>query len=117
MTHFFVRVDRAYERVEVADIRYLEASKNYCKIWLAERHVVAPVSLKNMESRLPANEFFRIHRAYVISLRYLKGFDHLRVLLDGQELPIGDGRFNELKQAVVLLQTQPDGAANEVGKV
>jgi DNA-binding LytR/AlgR family response regulator len=117
MTHFFVRQGKAYERVEVAEIRYLESSKNYCKIFLAQRYVFVSVSLKQMELQLPASHFIRVHRAYIISLRHLRSFDYSKAWVDGKELPIGDGRFSELKQAVTILRAQPAGAGKEVEKV
>jgi two-component system LytT family response regulator len=118
MTHFFVRQGRAYERVEVADILYLESSKNYCKIWLAQRYVFVPLSLKQMESQLPTGEFIRIHRAYLISLRHLKAFNFDKAWVEDKELPIGEGRLAELKQVVSILQAQPAGTGKEeVGKV
>jgi two-component system, LytTR family, response regulator len=117
MTHFFVRQGRAYERVEVAEIRYLESSKNYCKIWLAQRYVFVPLSLKQMETQLPATEFIRIHRAYIISLRHLRSFNYEKVWVDGKELPIGEGRVAELKQVVSILKVQSTGREKEAEKV
>jgi DNA-binding LytR/AlgR family response regulator len=118
MTHFFVRQGRAFERVEVADILYLESSKNYCKIWLAQRYVFVPLSLKQMEAQLPATEFIRIHRAYIVSLRHLKAFNYEKAWVEEKELPIGEGRFAELKQGLSILQAQPaDTEKEEVGKV
>jgi DNA-binding LytR/AlgR family response regulator len=114
MTHFFVRQEGAYERVEMSDIRYFEASKNYCKIWLAHRYIVVPLSLKQMESQVPANEFIRIHRAYLISLRHLKAFNSNKVWVGEKGLPIGEGRLAELKQKVSILQAQPTGEEKEV---
>jgi DNA-binding LytR/AlgR family response regulator len=106
MTHFYVRQSWGYERIEMADIRYLEASKKYCKIWLAGRHFFVKTSLKQMEIKLPGSAFIRVHRAYIISLRYLKSFNYSKAWVDGKELPIGERGFSVLRQAVTILKQE-----------
>ena len=47
--------------------------------------------LKNMESSLPSESFMRIHRSFIVNLKYITSYARGRVYLSEEEyLPIGD---------------------------
>jgi two-component system LytT family response regulator len=101
---FFVRVNGRNERVRVADIQYVESSRNYCKIHLQGRVVTILIPLKMMEEILPAAQFVRIHRAFLISLDWLQAFDRCNVYGPDRTLPIGDHYRGELTRRVCMLE-------------
>ena len=77
--------------VRISDILYIEAMENYAKIFLEDgRMVLAHNSLKRIMEMLPLNEFFRIHKSFVVSRSRIKSFSRQNVILsDGKELPVG----------------------------
>lgn len=87
-----VRSDYRQVRINVADILYVEGLKDYVKIYTADRQrpVLTQMSLKAVESSLPAADFVRIHRSYIISVSRVKSFDRSNVLIEGTSVPIGD---------------------------
>lgn len=95
----FLKTDYKVVRVNVCDIRYIEGMSEYLKIYINDRKpLVVLLSMKKMEERLP-NYFMRIHRSYIINLRYIQEVNKNRVILDADTyLPIGDiyrSAFNE----------------------
>ncbi|MDD5862662.1 MAG: LytTR family DNA-binding domain-containing protein [Prevotella sp.] len=94
----FVKVENRMVRVALSSIVYVESMSEYLKLHLdgvdAQGHPLRPVitlySMKRLEERLPSY-FLRIHRSYIINLRYIKEVSKTRVLLrDDVLLPIGE---------------------------
>jgi DNA-binding LytR/AlgR family response regulator len=102
-TFFFVRVGRRHEKIRFADIHFLEARGNYCKIQTTERTYMVPIPLKTIEAILPAGDFCRIHRAFLVSLDKLTAFDLKRAYLPNHTLPIGDKYCHALSLQVTFL--------------
>ena len=58
--------------VDVSDIVYCEAHRNYCEINLTnDRKEIVTSNLNNVHKMLPEKSFFRISRFYVINLKFL----------------------------------------------
>jgi DNA-binding LytR/AlgR family response regulator len=71
--YIFVRTDNnKMSRVLFADIRYVEALKDYVKIHTSEKPLVVYSTMKAMEEKLPAGKFCRIHQSYLVPLEQIK---------------------------------------------
>ncbi|MDE6453208.1 MAG: LytTR family DNA-binding domain-containing protein [Muribaculaceae bacterium] len=86
-------VKQEYNNVSIPldDILYIEAMEGYSKIHRATGGcTVSRVILKNLCSMLPAAEFVRIHRSYVVPRSKVKSFNKQEVCLySGAVLPVG----------------------------
>ncbi len=88
--HLFVKVDRQYRRIELADIHYLESYGNYVKIWTGPNFLLTTRTLSGMMEELPATDFLKIHKSYIVRkslVDYLEG-NHL-MMKNKQTLPVG----------------------------
>lgn len=86
---FFVPVNKQQVRIAFRDIIYIESLKEYCKIHLAARYWVTQSTLTEMEEKLPADQFLRIHRSFIINVNQLTTFTATAVTLGKITLPIG----------------------------
>lgn len=68
--YIFLKVEYQLVRVAIRDILYVEGLKDYVKVYL--EHTAKPVltltTLKAMEQKLPAKQFMRVHRSYIVAL-------------------------------------------------
>jgi len=103
---FFIRYAGRYQKVSFADILYIEACKNYCRIVMHNRVYMILIALKKLEALLPAKDFCRVHRSYVISMDKLMAFDHERAELPGHTIPIGEQFRQALPRRVLILQRE-----------
>lgn len=101
---FYVRDRGRFWRIENAEVLYIEAQKSYCRIRTREKLWVVMGQIGNFESALPAGEFVRIHRSYMIGWRYLQSFDHRMAWLPGHQLPIGESYRLALEQKLMIIQ-------------
>ena len=88
----FLKTEYRIVKVNISDIRYIEAMSEYLKVYLQgeAKPIVTLLSLKKMEERLPDN-FMRIHRSYIVNLNMIQEVNKNRIIMDADTyLPIGD---------------------------
>lgn len=88
----FIKTAHKIQKIFYNDIVYLEGLKDYTRIHLAEsrKPVVTLQSLKYFETRLPGENFIRIHRSYIVSLRKVDTVARKTVFLGETELPCSE---------------------------
>jgi DNA-binding LytR/AlgR family response regulator len=88
----FLKTDYRIVKVNIPDIRYVEAMSEYLKVWIEgeAKPIITLLSMKKMQEHLP-NNFMRIHRSYIINLNKIQEVNKNRVIMDSDTyLPIGD---------------------------
>lgn len=98
-------VKQEYNNVSIplSDILYVEALGNYVKIVRASGgHVLTRTNLKAITDLLPAADFLRIHRSYVVPVAAVVSFTRSRVMLKGREegLPVGTQYVTQVLEAL-----------------
>jgi len=89
--HFFIRADYRLIKIYFDEILYIEGLDDYLKIHLFNKKtVVARMTLKTIISKLPVDEFIRIHRSFIIPLKRIESIKNKQVLIAGNAIPIGN---------------------------
>ena len=98
----FVRADNQSVKVMFDSILYVEAMSEYIKIHFKEgKPVMTFMSVKLMSESLPANQFMRIHRSYIIALDSIAMVRRGEVELnDGTVLPISASYKDDLQKFI-----------------
>ena len=89
----FLKTEYKIVRINISDIRYVEAMSEYLRIHLVDyqRSIIVLLSMKKMEERLPSRSFMRVHRSYIINLKMIQEISKNRIMLgENVEVPIGD---------------------------
>lgn len=95
----WVRADYRQVRVRLEDILYIEGVKDYVRICLADgSHVMTQMSLKTMGEQLPADEFARVHRSYIVHMPEVKTIERGRIVFGKVRIPISDSFRDEFMQ-------------------
>ena len=63
----FVRTEKRIEKIEMADILYIESVGNYVNINTGGRNILAYLTLKGIENQLPATDFIKIHQSFLVN--------------------------------------------------
>jgi DNA-binding LytR/AlgR family response regulator len=89
----FLYVHSEYRVIKISmrDIEYIESMQDYIKIYLinTERPVLTLMPLKSVVEKLPANQFVRIHRSYVVARAQIRSIYNRKIKLSRIELPVG----------------------------
>lgn len=86
----FVKADYKQVKINVADIRFVEGLRDYVKIYVEERPVITQISLKAIEEKLPRKYFIRVHRSFIINLRYIQYIQRMQIRIGTYDIPIGE---------------------------
>ena len=92
--------------VDLPNILYIESLGDYVKIFTRnmEKPILSLCSMKYMEGKLPATDFLRIHRSFIIRKECIRTIGNNTITLDKRELPVGDTYRNQFKSYLSLLQ-------------
>ncbi len=87
--YIFIKSSKKTYKVDLNEILYIEALGDYVKIFTPGKMIVSYQSLKNIEHLLPANQFPRIHKSFVISLSKIEMIEGNQVKIKEKMIPIG----------------------------
>ncbi len=87
----FVRADYRLNKINFEDIYYVEALKDYVVINTADNSYTTHTTMKEMVRILPAKDFVRIHRSFIVNLDKIFSIKYPDLVIEGKMkvLPIG----------------------------
>jgi len=86
----FFRADRKLVKVQTNDIVYVESLKDYARIvTTTAKPLLVKQTISTLEAMLPADQFVRLHRSFIVSVAHIASYTPRHVEVAGQELPIG----------------------------
>jgi len=101
--HIFIRDGKAIRKILLNSILWLEAKGDYVKIVTQNGNFIIHATLKNIEEKLSANEFVRIHRGYIIPITKIDYIEDGAAYIQGTPLPVSENYRNELLRNLRLL--------------
>ncbi|MEZ0541523.1 LytR/AlgR family response regulator transcription factor [Fibrella arboris] len=104
--YFLVKEDKRLIRVTPEDIVFVEGMKDYLKLHLRSRTLIAHMTMNKLESRLPASQFLRVNRSYIVRRQAIDEIDGNQITtIGGGKIPIGvtyrEAVMNELKKNMI----------------
>lgn len=85
----YVKENKKVIKIYLSEIKYIEGLSEYVQIYTDKRKVIVKTSLTQMEEKLPAEQFLRIHKSYIISVNKIEAFTANTIEIQNKELPIG----------------------------
>ncbi len=100
--YIFVKSEHNVIKIRIADILYVQAYKDYIKIFKeGERPILTIKSLKSVYELLKPHGFVRTHRSYVVAIDKIESFRNGRVRIGETVIPIGDNYREEFHHNVI----------------
>lgn len=87
-SYLFVRSEKRIEKVELKDILYVESLGNYVNIFTENKKIIAYLTLKGIESQLPAHDFIKIHQSFLVSVSKIEAIEGNQVNIKNRSLPM-----------------------------
>ena len=95
--------------VDLEDVSCIKADGRYSTVYAGQETFFCSLSLSDLEKRLNADRFYRVHRSYLVNLKAAKAFqkaDDSSCLVvdhgDGMKVPISRNRISDLKNRLGL---------------
>ena len=98
----FVKSEYKIIKVKFEDILFCEGMKDYTQVYLKGRTepILTLNNLKLFASKLPPEEFIRVHRSYIVSISHIDSIARNEIYIDKKIIPVGDS-FKEDFYAMV----------------
>jgi len=87
--HIFIKSNNKFFKVNFSEIIYVEGMKDYLKIHTSEYTLVTHQTMNEMEKLLPASQFIRVHKSYIVALAQIRTIYGNSIELGKTTIPIG----------------------------
>ncbi len=101
MASIFIKVDYQLMKINLKEIELIEGLDDYIRIYIKPKPVLALMTLKSLQEKLPSHEFIRIHRSYIIPISKIESFGKNKVKVNSKEIPIGSSYGDVYQQLLV----------------
>ncbi|MBC6608811.1 response regulator transcription factor [Hymenobacter sp. BT188] len=88
--HIFLKVGHRIQKIATRDILFVEGMKDYLRIHTRQEKIMTLLSFAKLEEILPAQEFVRVHRSFLVALDKIDHIEKNRIQIADQLIPISD---------------------------
>ena len=92
------------EKLLANNIRWIEAMGDYVKIVTKSKNYMVLSTMKSFLSKLPENQFVRIHKSYIVNLDKVINYTTKNVNTDGELLPLSRKQKKVFKENFINFQ-------------
>ena len=96
--YLFIKAGHGQVKVNFADICYAEATGNYVNFVLKDSNITTRMTITEAEAILPADQFTRIHRSFIVAVDKVSKMDNNQVIVNDAVLPIGRSYYYNIEQ-------------------
>lgn len=83
-----------------ADIRYVESFLHYIVIHTKDKEYKIKENISVFENKV-SDDFYRIHRSYLVSLKHITRISRTSVNIGNTELPLSRGKYDDINRAFI----------------
>lgn len=87
--YIFLKADKKIYKIDIDDLIYIESLSDYVIVHTKDDHITTKERISKLLEMLPSNQFIRIHRSYIVSIRYIDAILAGTIEIGKQKLPIG----------------------------
>lgn len=88
-SHVLIKSGTQTFKVKLEDILYVEGAGNYMAFCTRGKKILSLLTMKEALDLLPADQFVRVHKSYIVSLHHLDVIERHQVTIAGKAIPIG----------------------------
>ena len=85
----FLNVQKKKVKILFSEIVYIESQREYIRIVTTKKEYISKMGTHEIESLLPADQFKRIHRSFIISMSKVDSYTSEAVEVNGISIPVG----------------------------
>lgn len=85
-----IKADKKLYKLDFADISYFNSVGDYVKVFTKQgKVIITNETLRNIEMNLPADQFVRTHKSYIVSIKAIRYIEGNQLMVDDNPIPIG----------------------------
>lgn len=98
----FIRTDKRIIRVDLNEILFVEALRNYVAIQTVTQKILTLQNLRSFEEALPPQQFIRVHKSFIIAINKVDSVEKQRVFMGQHLVPVGDTYVRQFYETMKL---------------
>ena len=104
--HIYLKSGYRIVRLEFEHIDYIESYDDYVRIHCNNqpKPILSLCSLKKLESVLPAQDFIRVHRSYIVRKKSITVLENRSIVFNKTHIPISKSCLKELQDYIQIWQ-------------
>lgn len=101
----FVKANMKLVKINIKDIFYIEALKDYVTIVTKNNRYVIHSTMKDIEKKISSLDFVRTHRSYIVRIDKIAAIDHHVIVLEEiqKQIPVSASCREELERRLNML--------------
>ena len=99
--YIFVKTDYQLAKISLSEILYLEAADDYVFIHTSTRRYMALLPLRQVETKLPENQFIRTHRSFIVNKSAIDAVQGNQITIGTHQVPISLSLHDKVYEQVV----------------
>ncbi|WP_111707364.1 LytR/AlgR family response regulator transcription factor [Lutibacter citreus] len=104
LSTIFVNINKKLIKININDINVVEAKGDYVLMKLqGSENLIIHTTLKKLKEKLPEEEFFQVHRSFIVNLTKIVDIEESTVVIDREVIPISKGNRILLKEKLHIL--------------
>ena len=98
----FIKSNSRLVKVKNEDVLFVEALKDYAIINTTKKRYTVHSTMKDIERKLPSNEFIRVHRSFIVRIDKIEAIEQIGLVIESSEkiIPIGGAYKDELNKRI-----------------
>lgn len=92
----FVKSYEKMIKIFINHILYIEAERNYCRIFTDVKEHLIVTTLKDLDDKLSKKHFLRIHRSFIVNITHINEIAKTHVVISKKAIPLSKSLREEL---------------------
>jgi DNA-binding LytR/AlgR family response regulator len=97
-TFMTIRADRKLYKINYDDLIYIEGQRAYVTFHTTHKKITALISMKELEEKLPGDQFIRIHKCFIVSIKHLESLEGNMIEICGKKLAVGSSYRDQVEK-------------------
>jgi two-component system LytT family response regulator len=94
----FINVQKKKVKILFSEIVYIESQREYIKITTNKNEYISKMGTHEIEALLPPHLFKRVHRSYIVGIRWIESYTAEMIAINGASIPIGKGYRDSMEK-------------------
>ena len=101
--YIFIRKNSHLMKIGTDDILWIEALGNYVVINTEDEKHTIHSTMKNMESKLPANTYVRVHRSFIVPINKISSVNGKSLQINSKMIPVSNSYKKDLMKRLYFI--------------
>jgi DNA-binding LytR/AlgR family response regulator len=96
----FIKTEFRLQRVDFKDILFIMGQKEYLQVHTYTERIMTLMSFREMEEILPAHEFARVHKSWIVAIAKIESIERHRIYIGEHIIPVSENYRDEFYRMI-----------------